>query len=145
MFWLVLWLVVAVVTVVSAMLPMTDVPRHVRVGEALARRWRRWHPGRPEPTGAPIENIAATLRRLQDWLDAYADPQPIPGKATKVTATANAYDRVLVEACHALDVPEGLDGTAGIDREAERLRMQSALVEAGLVLRGTSISRRRTW
>jgi hypothetical protein len=145
MFWLVLWLVLAVVTVVSAMLPMTDVPRHVRVGEALARRWRRLHPREPEPTGAPIENIAATLRRLQAWLDAYADPQPIPGKATKVTATANAYDRVLVEACHALDVPEGLDGTAGLDREAERLRMQSALVEAGLVLRGTSTSRHRTW
>ncbi|MDQ1539898.1 MAG: hypothetical protein QOH29_624, partial [Actinomycetota bacterium] len=49
MFWLVLWLVLAVVTVISAMLPMTDVPRHVRLGEAIARRWRRLHPRKPEP------------------------------------------------------------------------------------------------
>jgi hypothetical protein len=43
---------------------------------------------------------------------------------------------VLIEACHALDIPEALDDTDGIDREAERLRMQSAVQEAGLVLRG---------
>ena len=47
-----------------------------------------------------------------------------------------AYDRVLADACHALDLPESLDGTEGLDREFERLRMQAALTEAGFVLAG---------
>jgi len=107
-----------------------------RLGDTISTRWRRIRPPRPQPIGRPIEDIAASLRRIQCWLDAYADPRPIPGKATKVTAAGIAYDRVLVDACHALEVREALDGTEGLDREAERLRMQAALEDAGLVLRG---------
>jgi hypothetical protein len=134
--WLALWFALTVVTTATAVLPLATEPLHTRVGNAVGRWWRRLRPPRPRPIGPPIEDIAASLRRLQRWLDAYADPQPIPGKATKLTAATNAYDGVLVDACRALSVPEALAGTDGLDREAERLRMQAALEDAGLVLKG---------
>lgn len=134
--WLVAWGLVTIVTGVGVLLPAGSRRLHERVGEAISRLWHRLRPPQPTPAGLPIEDIAASLRRLQRWLDAYADSQPIPGKATKVTAVAMAYDRVLVDACHALDLPEALDGTEGLDREAERLRMQAALTDAGFVLAG---------
>jgi len=134
--WLVLWLTATVAICVFALLPVNRVALHVKLAEALGRCRRRLWPPPAQPIGRPIEDLAATLRRLQRWLDAYAESRPMPGKATKVIATTTAYDRVLVEACRALDVPEGLDGTDGLDREAERLRMQSALIDAGLVLGG---------
>jgi hypothetical protein len=136
MFWLALWLTATIAICVLALLPAHRVALHVKFLDAVDRGWRRLWPAPAQPVGQPIEDIAKSLRRLQQWLDSYADSRPIPGKATKVMATTNAYDRVLVEACRALQVPEGLDGTDGLDREAERLRMQSALVDAGLVLRG---------
>jgi len=135
-FWLALWLTATVAICVLALLPANRVALHVKVVDAVSRRWHRFVPAPAEPVGPPIEDLAKSLRRLQQWLDSYAESRPIPGKATKVIATTNAYDRVLVEACRALQVSEGLDGTDGLDREAERLRMQSALVDAGLVLRG---------
>jgi hypothetical protein len=134
--WLVVWALVTAVTCVAALLPAGDRHLHKRAGAAVSRRWHRLRPPRPTPAGPPIEDIAASLRRLQRWLDTYADSQPIPGKATKVFAASMAYDRVLADACHALEVPEALDGTEGIDREAERLRMQAALTDAGFVLAG---------
>jgi len=136
MWWLVVWLIVTVVSCVVALLPASTGRVHERVRDAVSRRWHQWRPPRPGPVGLPIEDIAASLRRLQRWLDAYADPQPIPGKATKLAAAASAYDRVLIDACRALEVPEALDGTEGLDREAERLRMQAALTDAGFVLAG---------
>jgi hypothetical protein len=136
MFWLALWLTATVAICVLALLPVNRVALHTRFADAVGRGWRRLWPTPAQPVGQPIEDIAASLRRLQRWLDSYAESRPIPGKATKVIAATNAYDRVLVEACRALQVPEGLDGTDGLDREAERLRMQSALVDVGLVLRG---------
>jgi hypothetical protein len=134
--WFWLWLALSVVLCAAAAFPTAIRPLHTRLGDAVIRRWRRVRPLQPEPFGQPIEDIAASLRRLQNWLDTYADPRPIPGKATKLTAAVTAYDRVLVEACRALEVAEALDDTLGLDREAERLRMQAALEDAGLVLRG---------
>ena len=119
-----------------ALLPANRVALHSKLTDAISRGWSRLWPAPAQPVGQPIEDIAASLRRLQRWLDTYADSRPIPGKATKVIAASSAYDRVLIEACRALQVPEGLDGTNGLDREAERLRMQSALIDAGLVLGG---------
>jgi hypothetical protein len=135
-FWLALWLTATVAICVLALLPVNRVPLHVKFAAAVARRWRRFRPAPAEPLGQPIEDIAASLRRLQRWLDSYADSRPMPGKATKVIAATSAYDRVLVEACRALDVPEDLESTLGLDREAERLRVQAALSDAGLVLGG---------
>ena len=136
MVWFALWLAMTVVVCVLAALPTAGRPLHTRLSDAISRGWRRIRPLKPQPIGRPIEDIAASLRRIQYWLDTYADPRPIPGKATKLTAAGTAYDRVLVDACHALEVPEALDGTDGLDREFERLRMQAALEDAGLVLRG---------
>lgn len=139
---LVVWLVVttagfAVLAVVLSHAHGDDGPRDVE------HRWlhslRREH---FEPVGPPIEEIAATLRRLRGWLAIYDDPTPIPGKATKVAATSLAYDRVLVDACRALRITQALGDTVGFDHEAERLRVESALEEAGLVLRPRP--RRRT-
>ena len=136
MVWFALWLAMTVMVCVFAALPPGRLPLQARLRDTISRRWLQIRPPRPQPIGRPIEDLAASLRRIQRWLDAYADPRPIPGKATKVIAAGTAYDRVLVDACHALEVPEALDGTEGLDREAERLRMQAALEDAGLVLRG---------
>jgi len=105
------------------------------LAESVKRRCRGWRAPDPVPLGPPIEQIAANLRRLQAWLDIYDRPDPLPGKATKVAAAQFAYDCVLAEACHALDVSESLSETRGFEHEAERLRVQVALVDAGLVLK----------
>ena len=106
-----------------------------RLHDAALHWWRRTHRRTVEPLGPPIEDIAANLRRLRGWLDRYDDPMPIPGKATKVAAASSAYDRVLCDACRALEVAQSLAETSGIEREAERLRIEAALQDAGLVLR----------
>ncbi|MBX6371780.1 MAG: hypothetical protein IRZ02_05950 [Acidothermus sp.] len=88
-----------------------------------------------EPTGPPIEEIGARLRRLRRCLDACADPAPMPGKAMRFVATLLAYDRELVEACQALCIPQSLLEATGTERTIERLRVEAALEQAGLVLR----------
>jgi hypothetical protein len=139
--WLAIWLLAATAAIyAAASVSAVRVPLRVRLAEAISRRYRRWRPLPVLTTSPPIEEIAANLRRLQGWLDIYAEPQPAPGKATKLVATTLAYDRVLVDACHALEIPESLDDTRGLDREAERLRLQAALADAGFVL----TARRRT-
>ena len=104
------------------------------LAHAITRRCRRWRTPPQIPLGPPIEQIAANLRRLQDWLDLYDESAPLPGMATKVTATLLAYDRVLGDACRALDVTESLEDTRGFEHEAERLRVQALLADAGLRL-----------
>jgi hypothetical protein len=105
------------------------------LASSVKRRCREWRAPDPTPLGPPIEQIAANLRRLQAWLDIYDQPDPLPGKATKVTAAQLAYDCVLGDACRALDVPEALAETRGFEHAAERLRVQVALIDAGLVLK----------
>jgi hypothetical protein len=100
-FWLALWLTATVAICVLALLPVSRVALHVKLTDAVSRVWRGFWPAPVQPVGQPIEDIAKSLRRLQQWLDSYADSRPMPGKATKVIATTNAYDRVLVEACQA--------------------------------------------
>lgn len=109
----------------------------LRCGRASAQARKVRH---LDPVGPPIQDIAASLRRLRGWLEIYDDPTPIPGKATKVMACTMAYDRVLADACRALEISESLTDTIGVEREAERLRVESALEDAGLMLR----PRRRT-
>jgi hypothetical protein len=129
-------LVVCLVAVIASIATLAVA---MKVGRARvrARKVRRL-----EPLGPPIEAIAASLRRLRGWLEIYDDPTPIPGKATKVAAATIAYDRVLGDACRALEITESLCDTVGVDREAERLRVEMALEDAGLVLRPRP--RRRT-
>jgi hypothetical protein len=134
--WLAIWLLAAIVGIYTAATVSADRARiHTRLRDAVRRRYRQFRPLPPTVVGPPIEQIAANLRRLQAWLDIYADPEPLPGKATKLAATTIAYDRVLGDACRALEISESIAETEGIDREAERLRLQYALADAGMVLR----------
>ncbi len=97
----------------------------LRVGRHVPRPARP-----PEPTCPPIEELAATLRRLQPLAH-----DPPPGvRMAKYRGIVAAYDSRLVEAAHVLEVPTSLDTLPedGFDREAERLRLEYALAREGL-------------
>jgi hypothetical protein len=100
-----------------------------RVDRALSRPQP---PHLPAPGPPPcIEQIAAELRRL--------DRQRRSGPTTESTvwlaAVLRAYDEWLRAACRSLDVVEHLQPLEGLDREAERLRLESELQANGVPLR----------
>jgi len=102
--------------------------RAVRLGRRLrvlpAQRPRAWDP--------PLERTAADLRRLA--LAVRTIPHGTPN--TRRRALQMAYEDTLVIACRALDLPHSLgELPAGIDRELERLRVETALEAAGLRFR----------
>lgn len=78
-----------------------------------------------------IEQIAAELRRL--------DRQRRRGPTTQSTlwlaAVLRAYDEWLRLACRSLGVDEHLHPLEGIDREIERVRLESELQANGVPLR----------
>jgi hypothetical protein len=86
----------------------------------------------PQPTGIPIERIAADLRRLDAKLDGLRRAGPVPAKALKVSAAQSAYDDRLLDACRALDVPHDLLTLRGEQRVIERFRVEAVLAGAGL-------------
>ena len=81
------------------------------------------------PVGPPIEKLAADLRRLRPEARS-----PRPGvRMAKQKGIVAAYDVALVATAQALDVQTSLaELPEGFDREAERLRLESALEAAGL-------------
>jgi hypothetical protein len=95
------------------------------------RRVRRYAARRrpPEPTGRPLEEIAADARRLAPR----ALHPPRGTSRAKIVALRYAYDHVLAEACAAL----GIDHLLGVlepgdELDAERARVESLLWLAGL-------------
>lgn len=84
------------------------------------------------PAGPPIEEIARDLTRLRAAVLSAA-----PGTShVRRVATLAAYDDALAQACVALGLPDTLsDVPLGTDREAERLRVEMVLEEAGLRFR----------
>ena len=103
--------------------------------DEIALAWRRVHdrvdPPPPAPEGPAIEDLAHALRRLRGQV---LSPAPGTTMAKRRGATA-AYEDLLVQAAHALGVPDTLSGLRdGTDREAERLRLEHVLREAGLAL-----------
>ncbi len=96
---------------------------------SVARRLSR-HPARP--TGRPIEEIASSIRRLGA---AYYGGHP--GRSwVKTDAFRRAYEQALVEGCQALDISTDLlEIDLGTEHDAERLRVEYLLMDAGLVLR----------
>ena len=76
----------------------------------------------------PIERVVADLHRIR--AEALA---PVPGASqVRRDATLAAYDDVLAQACRALGLPDHLtELPLGTDREAERLRVETLLEEAG--------------
>src|SRR5664280_1030680 len=94
-----------------------------RPARALLRRLRPVPP--PAPTGPPIERLDGELRQ-------YAVAGPLPGKQTRMTAAQQAYEDLLVQACHALEVDQHLSGLRGPQRTREVHRIEAALAAAGL-------------
>lgn len=98
--------------------------------------WVREHGPWATPPAAPrhpLEGIAADLRRLYPGVHS-----PAPGtRMAKQRGVVLAYDDHLVEAAKALGVVTTLRDldVNGFDREAERLRIEVTLLEAGLQLR----------
>ena len=82
-----------------------------------------------QPTGPPLEDLAATLRRLHPAVRSpRAEMTPV-----RQQGIIAAYDGGLVAAAAALGVPTTLaDLPEGLDHEAERLRIEHELQRAGL-------------
>ncbi len=81
-----------------------------------------------QPTGPPLEQIAADLHRLGS-----ARLSCVLG-STRYNATTRAYDHRLMHACRALEVDEHLSEVEGVDLDLERLRVEGQLIESGFVL-----------
>jgi hypothetical protein len=83
------------------------------------------------PAGRPLEQVAADLRRLSAQLARVPAGAPMARRR----GLQAAYDDVLVEAARLLEVPHALDAVPpGRPRDVERLRVQTALAAAGLVV-----------
>jgi hypothetical protein len=80
----------------------------------IAPAWLPAVPAQAGPAMVPFEEVAAKLRDLPR-----ADAR---------------YDDALVAACLCLGVTHHLDELTGLDREIERLRVEGALIAAGLTL-----------
>jgi hypothetical protein len=114
------------VGIVAAFLHARFLAQHV---VALGRRVHLLAPAPDPPLGPPLEKIAADLRRLRPEVHS-----PRPGIAmARQRGIVAAYDGVLVRAATALGVTTTLtEVPEGLDREAERLRVEHALELAGL-------------
>ena len=103
--------------------------------DEIARTYRRARsgvrPAEPVPDGPPIEEVARSLARLRPQVLA-----PAPGTTmARRRGTTAAYEDRLVQAARALGVPDTISGVPeGTDREAERMRLEHLLREAGLAL-----------
>ena len=78
-----------------------------------------------------IEQIAYDLRRLDQQRRGGPTQQSEKWRA----AVLRAYDRRLCLACQCLGLTEHLEPLEGMDRDLERLRVESELQAAGLALR----------
>jgi len=101
-----------------------------RVVLRLLRWCRLVPPPKPgPPVRVPLEKITADLCRLST---AMRDVPPEASRARKCGLLL-AYDDVLARAALALDVPEALaELPLGMDRDLERMRVESTLRDAGL-------------
>jgi hypothetical protein len=101
---------------------------------ALRRRWRaRYGTPLPLPTGTrPIQEIGVRVRRIGAQYYGGA-----PGRSwVKTDALRRAYDESLDEGCRALEIDTDLLALdPGTERDAERMRVEYLLTDAGLVLR----------
>jgi hypothetical protein len=105
-----------------------------KIGRAVLRilRWCRLVPRvkpEPPPPRMPLEKITADLCRLSTAL------RDVPAEASRARkhGLLLAYDDVLGKAALALDVPQALDELPlGMDRDLERMRVESDLRDAGL-------------
>ena len=84
------------------------------------------------PVHRPVEAVAADLRRLSRQLDVV----PAGSPQVRRRGFQAAYDDVLVEAAGQFGVATTLRGLPpGFARDVERLRVETALADAGLAVR----------
>ena len=80
--------------------------------------------------GAPLERLAADLRRLRLVLGSDEHRS-----AAQQLGNRMAYDQVLIQACAMLEIEHELtDNLAGMERDIERFRIEAELERAGVVL-----------
>lgn len=103
-----------------------SVPRLLRPVARLLERARDPFRRRPEPL--PPVLLSLELVRISAEL-AKVEAGNQPAKATRVNACRWAYDRVLLEYCHAVDVPVPTEQVPL--SEHDRLELETALVGAG--------------
>ena len=119
----------------------------VLVWDLLAGRWdasiRRWKQGRAENAdhrrmvralreqqGAPIEQLAADLRRLRANLATDEHRSAAHQMGNRL-----AYDKLMIQICEMLDIEHDLAGDSiGMEREIERIRIEAELERAGVAL-----------
>jgi hypothetical protein len=96
---------------------------------AVGRRCHLLPRAEAPPPGPPLEKLAADLRRLRPEVR-----RPRPGVTmARHRGVVAAYDGVLIQTARTLAVATTLaDLPDGIDHEAERLRLEHALEQAGL-------------
>lgn len=99
-------------------------------GIRVGRRLHLLHESPPAPTGMPLERIARDLRRLR--------PQTVHDAGVpqaRYRGVVAAYDDALDDACRALDIETDLlELPDGLEREAERFRVEVELQRAGIEL-----------
>lgn len=119
----------------------------VLLWDLLAGRWdqslRRWRDRRRDAAehrravramrqvhGAPLEQLAADLRRLRSAVGADAHRS-----AAQQLGTRLAYDQVLTQACTMLQIEHELSqASTGIERDIERFRVEAELERAGVMV-----------
>ncbi len=80
--------------------------------------------------GAPIEQVAANLRRLRSVVATDAHRS-----AAHQIGNRLAYDRVLIQACEMLHLEHDLSQeSTGLERDIERFRVEAELEGAGVVI-----------
>ena len=80
--------------------------------------------------GAPLEQVAANLRRLRGVLTVDEHRSAVHQIGNRV-----AYDQVLIQASEMLQIEHDLaKHSAGMERNIERLRVEAELERAGVVL-----------
>ena len=105
--------------------------RVLRVGRALHLA----EPLPPHPAGPPIEQIAADIRRIRTQIRQAPPGMPV----AKRRGWLEAYDDLLVTACHALGLEERIRAIPeGAERNLERERVERLLTLAGLQLRSSA-------
>jgi hypothetical protein len=106
------------------------------LGSGRAYRWFVNQRRTARATAQPIERLCADLRRLNAQLTATENQITLPGKGIRVRAVRAAYVDALSEACAELEVaPPSAAGREQV-RPAEIYRVEAALRERGLDVRG---------
>ena len=120
--------------VVAVLAALWVLPEWDRYRRRLLRAGRALHLVEEQPTppfGRPIEQIAADVRRI--GAQVHHAPRGMP--VAKRRGWFEAYDDVLIAACHALQLAQRLrEFPDGPQRDLERERVERMLQVAGLPL-----------